>query len=61
MINYKTALEHLILESEIRKHEDNEEAITLYSIIDSFQKAKKLIEEDKIEEAEKILKEINFE
>ena len=25
MINYKTALEHLILESEIRKHEDNEE------------------------------------
>lgn len=57
--NYDKAL--VSLELALDEESDNKQAKQLYSIVDGFQKAKKLVEEDKVNDAKKILDEISTE
>lgn len=47
------------LQLALDEDKDNEEANTLYSIVDGYQKAKKLVDENKITEAKEIIDGIN--
>lgn len=47
------------LQLALDEDKDNEEANTLYSIVDGYQKAKKLVDENKITEAKEIINGIN--
>lgn len=47
------------LQLALDEDKDNEEANTLYSIVDGYQKAKKLVDENKITEAKEIIEGIN--
>ena len=51
----------LSLEMALDEDNDNEEAKKLYSIVDKYQKSKKLLEENNVDEAKKSLDEINGE
>lgn len=51
----------LSLEMALDEDNDNEEAYKLYSIVDKYQKAKKLLEENNADKAKKSLDEINSE
>jgi uncharacterized protein YecT (DUF1311 family) len=51
----------LSLEMALEEESNNEEAKKLYNIVDGYQRAKKLIEENKIDEAKKLLDEVNSE
>lgn len=57
--DYDKAL--LSLEIALDEESDNEEAKKLYSIVDSYQKSKKSLEENNIDEAKKLLDEIDDE
>lgn len=57
--DYDKAL--LSLEIALDEDSDNEEAKKLYGIVDKYQKSKKLLEENNVDEAKKSLDEINSE